>query len=174
MPDSIDKILDDYHSTGTFVVETTMHSFSRLKQISDAISEQIQKKEFSQFNSSIMDAYVYRNDVIVRVLTVFDANPTTFSLPTLEIYLRKNNSNLAPYFSSNLALLRKNHKQLLLRLKKNRDGAIAHLGREPLDKILIEAQELLNLPIESLLKDISNLLTGLYMERALKSLNTKK
>ena len=134
------------------------NAFKYLKETNQELNEAWNSGKTNNLNELGEKDRVFKDYLILKIAGLFDSSKDTISLLNFAYFLEKEFSDGKQFFE-NLELIREKYKTIIERIIKNRHKVVAHTDDKELHN-LIHMQDLLDMPIPQLLKEIEDLLAS--------------
>lgn len=156
---NIDQIKEKHNLYIGFLSYSTgncKNAFKYLCEANQQLNDAWQLGETSKLNDLGQRDRVFKDYLILKIAGLFDKHEDTLSLPNFASFLEREFSD-GNQFSQYLEKINNNYKDIVEKIITNRHKVVAHTDHKELSN-LIHTQDLLDMPILELLKEIENLL----------------
>jgi hypothetical protein len=139
-----------------YSIGNCQNAFRYLKETNDQLNAAWRSGETSKLNELGQHDRIYKDYLILKIAGLFDKHSDTLSLPNFAAFLEREFSD-GKRFAESLEVICSKYEDIIKQITANRHKVVAHAGREGLANLLY-TQDLLAMPIPTLLKEIENLL----------------
>jgi hypothetical protein len=150
---------DLYYGAISYSIGNCKNAFRYLKKTNDELNECWRSGRTDNINELGQHDRVFKDYLILKVAGLFDKHNDALSLITFKSFLEKAFPEFYKQFSTGLDKINFEYKDTISKIIQSRHKIVAHSDKDGFDN-LIHTQDLLEMPIPNLLKDVENLLAS--------------